>query len=123
MSTTSEIITALLQFRNQIKMYHWKSPTYSKHKASDDLLQKMEEHIDKFVEVMSGGREERPPEVLHLEFRSLNDKTIIGYLKDFKSWLMVELPGLLYEHETDLMNLKDELLAEVNRGVYLLSMK
>lgn len=123
MSTSPEIILPLLQFRNQIKMYHWKTPTYSKHRASDDFLKKMDEHIDKFIEVMSGGREERPLEITYLEFRSLSDKSIIGYIKEFRGWLLTELPGLLYEHETDLLNLKDEILAEVNQGMYLLSMK
>ena len=51
-----EIVSSLLGFRNQIKLYHWKTQIYSKHKASDDFLEKMDGLIDKFVEVMIGSR-------------------------------------------------------------------
>jgi len=121
--STVEIISNLLRFRNQIKMYHWKTPTFSKHTVSDKLVEKIDDHIDRFVETLSGGREERPNEVTHLEFRVLNDKTIVDYLKEFKGWLIYDLPGMLYEHESDLLNQRDEILSDLNRGMYLLSMK
>lgn len=119
----TEVVARFLEFRNQIKMYHWKTPTYSKHKASDDFLKNIDDLIDRFIETMSGSRGERPVEIEGLVFKNLTDKSIVGYLESFKSWVVYELPGLLYEHETDLLNLKDELLGIVNQGIYLLSMK
>ena len=118
-----EITKEMLTFRNQMKLYHWKTALYSRHKTSDKFLSLMDEHIDKFIEVLSGSRNSRPRDNFKIEFETLTDKTVMDYLENFKGWLVDSLPGMLFEHETDLLNLRDEILSDLNRVLYLFRLK
>jgi hypothetical protein len=40
--------------REQIKLYHWQTKMYSRHKATDEVLEKLDKLIDMFVEVWMG---------------------------------------------------------------------
>jgi len=40
--------------KEQIKIYHWQTMTYARHKATDDVLKELDENIDMFVEVYMG---------------------------------------------------------------------
>jgi DNA-binding ferritin-like protein len=48
------IVTMFLQMLNTVKLYHWKTSSYSQHKATDDLYDNLNKNIDSFVEVMLG---------------------------------------------------------------------
>jgi len=48
-----------LQFKNQVKLYHWKTDLYARHVASGDLEEKISELIDRFIEVLQGSRNKR----------------------------------------------------------------
>jgi hypothetical protein len=51
---SAEIITLMLTLRNQIKIYHWQTMKYPRHKATDKLVDKLDDNIDMFVEVYMG---------------------------------------------------------------------
>jgi hypothetical protein len=44
----------LMVLRDQIKVYHWQTMTYSRHIATNDLLTKLDANLDQFVEIMIG---------------------------------------------------------------------
>ena len=46
----SYIVKMLMEMLNIIKLYHWKTNSYSAHIATDELYEKLNIHIDKFVE-------------------------------------------------------------------------
>jgi len=117
------IINQFIKLRNQIKLYHWKTSLYPRHVSSDTFLKKFDKHIDKFIETMSGGRDIKPVDGFNVKFEKLNDKNVFDYVNIFKEWLMEKLPTCLYEYETDLLNLRDEILADVNRMLYLFRLK
>ena len=37
--------------REQIKLYHWQTHSYSRHKATDEVIENLDKNIDEFVEV------------------------------------------------------------------------
>ena len=49
-----EIVVKFLQILNMVKLYHWKTYSYATHKATDDLYSKLNENMDKFIEVLLG---------------------------------------------------------------------
>ena len=118
-----EVIKHFLLFKNTLKMFHWRTKIYNKHKISDDLGKKLDGLIDKFVEVMIGSRKQRPECPLDLKIKLITDEKIELYLETFRCWLSENLPDLLEDYETDLMNIKDEMIAEINQGLYLIRMK
>lgn len=118
-----EIVKHMMEFRAQIKLYHWKTSLYARHKGTDKFLEKFDKLLDQFIEVLSGCRNEKVHDSFNIKLVSLTDKNAEKYLADFRSWVSEKLPTFLYEHETDLLNLKDEILANVNRLIYLFRLK
>ena len=49
-SSGGDIVTHLLTIRNQVKLYHWQTGSFARHKATDDLTAALDLNIDAFVE-------------------------------------------------------------------------
>ena len=118
-----DIVKPMMEFRGQIKLYHWKTSSFARHKGTDKFLEKFDNKLDEFVEVLSGNRGEKVHDSFTIKFKTLTDKTAEKYVMDFREWVSDKLPSLLGEEETDLMNLKDEILANLNRLLYLFTLK
>lgn len=118
-----DIVNGFLTFRNQIKLYHWRTSLNPRHMASDKFLELFDEKTDKFVEAMSGGRDIKPNDGFSIKFNKLNDKNIFEYVINFKEWLLVKLPTYLFDFETDLLNLRDEIVCDLNQMLYLFRLK
>jgi len=121
-----DIIThSFLNFQVALKIYHWQTLSYPRHIASDGLFQKISLNIDKFVEILQGSRNERIKfnnnEVIRL--RNFSEKNGLDLLYGFKDWLENELSKYLnIEKETDLINLRDEMIGDLNQTLYLFSL-
>ena len=37
-----------------VKLFHWKTHSFARHKATDELYDSLNDHMDKFVEIMLG---------------------------------------------------------------------
>ncbi len=117
-----QIAINLLTVQNQLKIYHFQTPIYARHISSDKLFNSMNIKIDHFMEVLQGSRNSRlvlGDNYSNIPVRNMDNGKIIGFLNLFKDWLMTGLPTLLYEKETDLFNIRDEILADVNQTLYL----
>ena len=126
---STQIIQFFLKMRNTMKVYHWLTLSYPRHKATDDLVGGVDKISDKFVEVYIGryGREVNPNKnlkagALPLSLPYLNEKDVVAYLVEARTWLSEELPPLLNKSDTDLFNIRDELLAAINQCLYLFTL-
>ena len=113
----------MLTLRNQIKLYHWQTMSFARHKGTDELVEKLDGNIDKFVEVYMGkhGR----PKVGHrasLNIRDYHDKEAPKLLKEAINWLQTDLTQLLKKGDTDLLNIRDEIVADLNQALYLFTL-
>lgn len=119
------IVSKMLEFQNQIKIYHWQTYGYSEHKTFGELYDSLSDHIDDFVEVFMGkyGRIVAQNS-FDLTLQNYKNLSPIAALDTFINYLSVELPTLLNsEKDTDLLNIRDEILGEVNKTKYLLTLK
>lgn len=100
-----------------MKLYHWSTNFYAKHKASDDFMSKLLEITDKFVEVFIG-RYKVKPIVSNITINQdfINDNNIKNLLKEARLELQ-NFNNLI--NDSELLNIRDELLAEVNKTLYL----
>tara|TARA_Y100000389_G_scaffold24256_1_gene20917 strand:- start:300 stop:689 length:390 start_codon:yes stop_codon:yes gene_type:complete len=129
MSTSTEIgeiAMILLSFRDQLKIYHWQTHSYARHKAADKLVETMTEQMDRFLETLQGSRNLRmvvPKKRLYITFENQTDTTIDVLLNEFKQWLNTNLPDKLKPMDNDLRNIRDEILGSVNQSLYLFTLK
>lgn len=108
-----------------LKLYHWQTTTYSRHIASDTLLTNLLLNIDRFVETYIG-RYERPnfsQEDFQVTVTEFNDKTIVSLLNFYVNFLKNDLPKDLKNKDTDLLNIRDDMLADINKTLYLFTLQ
>ena len=110
--------------RGQIKLYHWQTKQYSRHKATDDVVSSLDESIDKYVEVYMGkyGRMKMTAATATTHVKNLSESTIVKFIKSCINYLNSELVKKLRDNDTDLINIRDEMLAELNQLLYLFTL-
>lgn len=130
-SEYSSVLQTFLYIINQIKLYHWQTLSYARHKATDDLYSELNELIDKFVEVLTGRviietnnktfRIAINSTKLKLyDFIDTEGTNFISIIKDILE-KDVNLLKILVNN-TDLLNIRDEMLAVVNKTSYLFTL-
>ena len=110
--------------REQIKLYHWQTKVYSRHKATDGVIEALDTSIDKYVEVYMGkyGRMKMNSSNSTVHVSNLSEKSIIKFIHKCINYLQTTLVKKLKENDTDLMNIRDEMLAELNQLLYLFTL-
>ena len=119
--TKSCIVAYFLQMLNTVKLYHWKTKSYSQHKATDELYAQLNTHIDKFVEVLLGKTQGRIKQMeKHI---SLYSHSTTELFRDhiFKYRDFLQSLSSIFPKESDLLNIRDEMLADLNQFLYLQS--
>jgi hypothetical protein len=118
-----ELIKVFMKMTNVIKLYHWQTASYARHKASDDLDSKLRDLIDKFVEVYMG-RYGRPKYngSFNIKVEELDDTSAEEMIEKYISFLKKELPKSLKKTDTDLFNIRDEMVATLNQTLYLFTL-
>lgn len=49
-----EFLMKLMGYKNQLRMNHWQTFTYSEHKMTDDLMEEIDEKVDEIGETLMG---------------------------------------------------------------------
>lgn len=115
------IVSILSNIRDQIKLYHWQTKSFSEHESTDELVKSLDTNIDKFVEVYMGSYG-RPYVKETLPVKNLTVSGIRVFIKKSGEWLADKLPNMLKKTDTDLLNIRDEILADLNQIKYLLTL-
>lgn len=122
-----DLVVCLLELLLSVKFYHWRTSSYSTHKATDELYGDLNDNIDEFAETLMGAIGKRIPATnkLHLTIPSDNkhmlsliDRTVnmlAGF--DFE-----KLAKTAQTTTTDLMNMRDEMVGQLHKTKYLLSL-
>jgi hypothetical protein len=111
--------------REQVKLYHWQTKVYSRHKATDSVISALDESIDKYVEVYMGkyGRPKMISRNNTVKVQNLSESTILRFIKGCIVHLEKDLVKKLKPVDTDLVNLRDEMLGELNQLLYLFTLR
>ena len=118
-----EIILKLVQIQTQFKFLHWQTSSYSKHKAYGKIYDTLGDLIDTFVESMMGkyGRPQFESE-FSIMFQDISYISIQKFMDGLTEFLVAITDELDSKYDTDLLNLKDEMLSEINKLKYLLTL-
>ena len=112
--------------REQIKLYHWQTYSYSRHKATDEVIENLDKNIDEFVEVYMGkyGRPKITTKTSSVHIGNMNEKSAVGFIKRCITILLGDLvKGLVAARDSDLFNIRDEILADLNQLLYLFTLR
>ena len=126
LNSSGDIILFFMDMLTTVKLYHWKTFNYATHKATDELYEDLNKYVDEFVEVLighkGGVRVSLPRSNVKVhdcvslnEFKSKIEgykRILIGFTSRFDG-----------KKNSDLLNIRDEILASLNKTLYLLSFK
>ena len=119
-----EMILFFIEMLNTVKLYHWKTRSFATHKATDELYEDLNKYVDEFVEVMlgyKGGVRANIPRT-SVKMNDFSTPEQFGRkLNEFKNTLISYTHKLDPKRNSDLLNIRDELLATLNKTTYLLS--
>ena len=124
----NQITVVFFEILLMVKLFHWKTYSYATHKATDKLYDSLNDNMDKFIEVLLGKTGSR----INLSNKkpiSLVDLTSQEQLKakveGFKMYLvsLTNNRALNSMNDTDLLNIRDEILGDLNQFLYLLTFK
>ena len=117
------IVNIFFHMITTIKLYHWQTKVYARHKATDDLLIVLNPLIDTFIETYIG-RYSRPKfnDSFIIEVDELNDQTAKDTLSMYVDFMKNEVPKYIKSSDTDLLNIRDAILGELNKTLYLFTL-
>ncbi len=120
-----ELITlALFQYIQQLKFLHWQTFGDAKHRTYGSLYDSLSDQLDDFIETMMGkyGRPEFP-ETFTIEMTNINSIDEEGFINEFVDYLISMSDILDSRMDSDLLNMRDEMLGKINQSKYLLTLK
>ena len=140
----SSIVEYFIGMLNTVKLYHWNTRSFSQHKATDELYENLNDHVDKFVEVLLGkseatsgkseatsGKSEATFGKKESRFKNLSSHIPLDNkrnLPDFKTKIYQYRDYLINmnhcldgQKDSDLLNIRDEILGDINQFLYLLT--
>ena len=121
---SGEIVNLMMTLRDQIKLYHWQTMNYPRHIATNDLVGKLDTNIDQFVEVYIGkyGRPKLTGSNATITLRNHSDNEATKMIQEAIHWMSTDLPRRLKKTDTDLMNIRDTIIADLNQTLYLFTL-
>ena len=109
--------------QNQMKIFHWQTDSYAQHQAFGAIYDELSDLIDTFVEVCMG-KHGRPQfnQGLTISLLDLTSVDIMEYIDSVVEFLVSLTNVYDTQYDSDLLNIRDEMLAEFNKLKYLLSL-
>lgn len=122
---SADHIHFFLQLRDEIKLYHWQTRIYARHIATDNMLKALEKSIDSFVEIYIGkyGRPRITGKNAEITLHNLSEAGIIRIINAAIRYLQGTLTkSLKAAADSDLINIRDEMIGELNQLLYLFTL-
>ena len=116
------VIGYFLGLLDQIKLAHWATMSYAKHKALDDLHDSLSKSVDLFVEAYIGRFKKQPLKKVVVEMRAESDLSIEKFVEAERDRIDRDLCKKAFLRAPELQNILQEMMADMDRALYLLKL-
>jgi len=115
------IASKLIEIQVQLKFFHWQTKSYARHQAYGMAYDGLDDLIDSFVEVFMGKYGRVP--AMPMKVFNRNEKDVMTFIDETVAFLIGLSNGFDSDKDSDLLNIRDEMLALFNKLRYLLTLK
>ena len=117
-------VNFLLGLHQQLKICHWQTKGIARHEAFGNFYEDLTDLIDDFVEQAMGkyGRFVLDNETDTIKLVNLSDIDVEAIV-DTTRKALVQFTDQFDAEDTDLLNLRDEILGKLNKYAYLFTME
>lgn len=119
-----ELIKMMVQMQLQWKFLHWQTYGDAKHRLYGEIYDGLGTLIDEFTETMMGkyGRPQFDAE-FGLMFQDISAVNLQEFMDGITEFLVSFSEQLDPKYDTDLLNIRDEMLGLINKSKYLITLK
>jgi len=120
-----ELVIKFVGMQQQFRMLHWQTKSYAKHNAYGGIYESLDGLIDEFIETYMGkyGRVTFENGEGTIVLKNTESLDLNSFIKENISWLKSLTQKLNPENDSDLLNIRDEVMASLNKLRYLLTLK
>lgn len=120
-----KVIVNLIKLQNQLRILHWQTNKFSEHNALGSAYKELDDLIDTLVEVHQGKHGKLKYEnTITIELVNYEDISLMDVLDEVTEFLSEYVTKIHNpERDTDCLNIRDEILAVVNKLKYLLTLQ
>lgn len=117
-------VNFFLGLQCQLKINHWQTKAYSRHQAFGDTYNSLQDLIDSYVEEAMGkyGRFVLDEESKSIQLANISDIDMKSFINTIREAL-IQFNEQVEETDTNLLNIRDEMLGLINKLGYLLTLK
>ena len=114
-------VTTFLTLTHQLHVYHWQVDSFSVHEALGEAYTDLDGLMDQFVEVFMGKNGKISSKGgFNIKLSNITDQEPVAFIDSAIGYLTNDLPKEIKEQDTDLLNIRDEMLAVLNKLKYKL---
>jgi len=116
-----ELLASIIQISGQLKIMHWQTESYAEHVAFGTIYESLDEKFDLLIEAYSG----KFNRVYFGGLTSINFTDIMDLKMDVFLDASISFFNDLFQSSdcTDLANIRDEIINDLNKLKYLLTLK
>jgi len=118
-----KLIVPFITLQEQLRVFHWQSDTYAQHKAFGKAYDDLGDLIDQFVEVYSGKFGKPKAKFKYNLTLSNFEGDYLEFIDSSITFLDEFNAEFNAEKDSELLNIRDEMKAVLNRLKYLLTLK
>jgi DNA-binding ferritin-like protein len=117
-------VNFFLTLQAQLKIMHWQTKGYARHKALDDTLGELYDLVDTFVEEAMGkyGRFKLENETKTIKLSNISELEIKSFC-DTSIEALNQYNDQFEDVDTNLFNIRDEMIGLFNKLKYLLTLE
>jgi DNA-binding ferritin-like protein len=117
-------VNFFLGLQMQLKINHWQTKGFARHNAFGSTYDELQDLVDTYVEEAMGkyGRFILDDETKTIELANLSELDLKGFVNTIREAL-VQFTQQLDQTDTNLLNIRDEMLGLINKLGYLLTLE
>ncbi len=115
-----QVVEKMIEMEQQLRIWHWQTKLFSRHQAYGQTYGALGDLIDSFMEVYMG-KYDRVSAPSSIQLQDLGEN-VEEKLDEYTNFL-TSISNELSDTDTDLLNIRDEILALLNKLKYLLTLK
>ena len=119
---SDHLVSCFLRYQNQARLLHWQTKKYARHNAYGMLYDELSDGMDKFIECHMG-KYGRVMAGAPIELKNIDDMSISDFMEEMSDFFIGMTEMYDAKTDTDLLNIRDELLGTVNKVKYLLTLE
>lgn len=120
-----ELIIKFITLQEQFRILHWQTKSYARHNAYGGIYGELNGLIDDFIEIYMGkyGRVEFASGQGNIILQNSDVLGLNNFLNEHLDFLISLTNSLDSQKDSDLLNIRDEMMSQINKLKYLLTLE